>query len=61
MKQFEFDMTLTIVAETEEEARDIALNTLVNLNDTMGHSPHNNSLELLYDSCSEVEYESDDE
>jgi len=56
MKAFEFTITLTVNAANKQEAKQIAENTMQNLNEMMGHSPYDCELDLGKN-CIEIEYE----
>ncbi len=56
MKSYQFEMNLVVDANNEEEAKSRAMNALINLNEMKGYAPFSCELNLLIDSCQEVEW-----
>ena len=58
-KRYNFDVTLTITADSMGEAEKNAQSWLTNVKDTMGHCPF--SCEITMDPNADLDYEDDEE
>ena len=59
MKRFQFELYLTVDAESEDDAYDKAKNAMQNLQEMIGHSPFSCILDMSEDEPLEVEFDED--
>lgn len=61
MKNYQFALIMTIDASSKEEAKERAQSALQNLSEMAGYSPYGCELELIKNSCAELEFDEEDE